>query len=117
MTRIVIDPMEIAALAALCRNTSYDVAGIASEARFRTDGLRATMINAGRGAAAEALCTLAEDTCAALLGVAAQLDDDALLLNAIGQRAEDADAIAEAFGGGEHALLSQLREEPSGGTP
>lgn len=116
MTRILIDPMEISALAALCRNASYDAAGVASETRFRVDGLRGPLTTVGRSADGAQLCALADDACARLLTVAAHLDDDALLLNAIGRRAEDADAIAEAFGGGEHALLSQLRDEPTGGT-
>jgi len=117
MTRIFIDPIEIAAVAALCRNASYDAAGVASEARFRIEEVTGLLMSGGRGAEADALRTLVENACALLLTAAAQLDDDALLLSAIGRRADDADAVAEAFGGGEHALLLQLRDEPWEGTP
>ena len=114
MTRIVIDPLELAALSALCRNASYDAAGIASEARHRVESLQGPLSVAGRGIEAAQLGAAIDDAARILLAVAAHLDDDALLLGAIGQRTEAADAIAEAFGGGEHALLTQLRIEPTG---
>lgn len=112
MTRIVLDPIELAALAALCRNASYDAAGIATEARHRTEDVHGALTIAGRAVEAAQLGALVEDAASALLRASALLDDDALLLAAIGQRSEAADAIAEAFGGGEHALLTQLRSDP-----
>lgn len=117
MTRILIDPMELAVLAATSRNASYDAAGIASEVRYRAEVVDGPLIAAGRAVDAAGLAAAVDDAARALLAAAALLDDDALLLAAIGQRSEAADAIAEAFGGGEHALLNQLRFETPGGAP
>lgn len=117
MSRIVIDPTELATLAALCRNASYDTAGIAAEVRHRAELLHGPLTVAGRMAEAAQLSGAVDEVATALLAAASLLDDDALLLAAIGQRTEAADAIAEAFGGGEHALLKQLRDDPTGGTP
>lgn len=109
MTRIVLDPVELAALAALCRNASYDAAGIATEVRHRAENVKGSLSVAGHVVEAAQLGAAVEEAASALLSTAALLDDDALLIAAIGQRSEAADAIAEAFGGGEHALLTQLR--------
>ena len=115
--RIVLDPLELAALATLCRNASYDAAGIASEARYRCDAALAGLSGPGPVAEASQLAELAAAASQLLLRAAGDLDDDALLLAAIGQRSEAADSIAEAFGVGEHALLAQLRADTNGGTP
>ncbi len=116
MTRIVIDPLELAALAAMCRNASYDVARNATAMRYRADAIAGPLSAWGQATGAVHLARAVDDGVQLLLVAASSLDDDALLLAAIGERTDAADAIAEAFGGGEHALLTQLRADPTGGT-
>lgn len=103
MSRISIDPEELAALSVLVRNTSYDVAGIATEARHRVDQL-ATLV-----AAADALrvSAIVEEAMRLLHRVAAQLDDDAQAVALFGQKGAAADALGD-LAGTEHDLMSRL---------
>jgi hypothetical protein len=102
MSRILIDPAELSALSALCRNASYDVAGIATEARHHIDALAPTL-----GADGPRLSALVDSAVASLLRVAAELDDDAQRLAAFGQQGIAADALGDLHGN-EHALLTRL---------
>ena len=103
MSRILIDPSELAALSALCRNTSYDVAGVATEARHHMDHL-AQMI----GPDALRLRAVVDHAVQLLHRVATELDDDALAVATLGQRGAAADALG-GLGGNEHALLTRLQ--------
>ncbi len=107
MTRIVIDPAELAALSALCRNASYDAAGIATEARHRADHLSQLLHADGAGADAARIESLVHGAVHQLHHVAALLDDDALAVATFGQRGAAADALGD-LTGNEHALLSRL---------
>ncbi len=107
MTRILIDPQELAALSALCRNASYDAAGIATEARHRADAVLQLLHAQGGGAAAARLESLVHTAVHQLHHVAAALDADALAVATIGQRGVAADALGD-FAGNEHALLTRL---------
>lgn len=109
MSRVVIDPAELAALSALCRNASYDVAGIATEARHHMDQL-APALTHERPADAVRITALVDAAVAVLHRVATQLDDDALAVATFGQRGADADALGD-LGGNEHALLTRLTTE------
>ena len=102
MTRIFIDPNELALMSAMCRNTSYDVAGVATEAAHRIDHL-APML----GADAPRLRAVVEQAVHALHRVAVQLDGDALAVATLGQRGAAADALGD-LSGNEHALLTRL---------
>lgn len=102
MTRIAIDPSELAALSALCRNASYDVAGVATEARYRTDAVLAALGHDGAR-----LSALVDHAVALLHRVAADLDGDALAVATLGQRGAAADALGD-MSGNEHALLTRL---------
>ncbi|MEY2399244.1 MAG: hypothetical protein QOJ00_2418 [Actinomycetota bacterium] len=108
MTRVVIDPNELAALSALCRNTSYDIAGIATEALHRMDHVASVA-----GADALRVRPLVDHAAQLLHRVAAQLDDDALAVATLGQRGASADALGE-LGGNEHSLLTRFNR---GDTP
>lgn len=101
MSRIVIDPAELNALSVLCRNASYDVAGIATEAVHRLAPLAAQFPQAQ---------VAVETAVGVLQRIAAQLDDDALAVASFGQRGADADALGD-LGGNEHALYTRLTEE------
>ena len=107
--KISIDPEELAALSVLVRNTSYDVAGIAAEARHRVDNLAALV------APADALrvTALVDDAMRILHRVAAQLDDDAQAVAVFGQKGAAADALGH-LAGTEHDLLSRLHQPPLG---
>ncbi len=107
MTRIVIDPAELAALSALCRNASYDAAGIATEVRHRVDHLTQLLNAGGEGADAARIETLVHTAVHQLHHVAAQLDDDALAVATFGERGAAADALG-GLAGNDHALLSRL---------
>lgn len=104
MTRVVIDPNELAALSAMCRNTSYDVAGVATEARHRMDHL-AQLI----GPDALRVTGLVDHAVALLHRVAVQLDDDALAVATLGQRGATADALGDMVGN-EHSLLTRFNQ-------
>lgn len=108
MTRISIDPSELAVLSALCRNASYDVAGIATEARHRMEQLAVVLAPAMPAAAAQ-LSAVVDAAAAALHRVAAQLDDDALAVASFGQRGADADAVG-GLHGNEDALLRRMTD-------
>lgn len=103
MSRISIDPAELAALSALCRNTSYDVAGVATEAMHRMDNLTPLL-----GADAARLRGLVELAVTHLHRIAEELDDDALAVATLGQRGAAADALGE-MAGNEHELLTRLQ--------
>ena len=103
MSRILIDPAELAALSALCRNTSYDVAGIATEARHHMDHLAPLL--GGGAASAHALVDVAISH---LHRIASELDHDALALATLSQRGAAADALG-AMAGNEHSLLTRLQ--------
>lgn len=105
MTRVVIDPNELATLSAMCRNTSYDVAGVATEAQHRMDHLAPLT-----GPDATRLTTLVDHAVQLLHRVAAQLDDDALAVATFGQRGAAADALGD-MAGNEHALLTRFAQE------
>ncbi|HUR77975.1 MAG TPA: hypothetical protein VMZ22_08500 [Acidimicrobiales bacterium] len=109
MSRLVIDPEELTALSALCRNASYDVAGIASEAQHHVDLVAAYLSHAQP---AEALrVTAAVGRAASMLHrIAAELDDDAVAVAQFGQRGTDADALGD-LRSNEHALLTRLTGE------
>ncbi|MEY2426113.1 MAG: hypothetical protein QOI61_1685 [Actinomycetota bacterium] len=113
MTRIVIDPAELAALSALCRNASYDAAGIATEVRHRSDYLAQLLHASGAGADAARIDALVHAAVHQLHHVAAVLDDDALAVATFGQRGAAADALG-GLAGNEHALLSRLDREQLG---
>lgn len=107
MTRLLIDPNELALLSAMCRNTSYDVAGVATEAAHRIDHLAPLL-----GADAPRLRAAVEQAVHALHRVAAQLDDDALAVAVLGQRGAAADALGD-MAGNEHGLLTRF-DQPLG---
>jgi hypothetical protein len=102
MSRIVIDPAELAALSALCRNASYDVALIANEARHHMDHLAHLV-----GADAPRLSSLVDTAVTQLLRISAELDDDAFRLASLGQQSVAADALGDLHGN-EHGLLTRL---------
>jgi hypothetical protein len=104
VSRILIDPAELAALSALCRNTSYDVAGVATEARHRMDHLVPLI-----GASAASANALVDVAITHLHRIAAELDDDALALASFGQQGAAADALGT-LGGNEHSLLNRLQQ-------
>lgn len=103
MSRISIDPAELAALSALCRNTSYDAAGVATEAQHRMDHLTSVI-----GPDAARLRPLIEIAVTHLHRIAAELDDDALAVASLGQRGAAADALG-GMAGNEHSLLTRLQ--------
>lgn len=107
MTRIVIDPNELVALSALCRNASYDAAGIATEVRMRVDHV-VHLLHAG-GAPVEAARVEAAVHPAVhqLHHAANELDADALAVQTFGQRGAAADALGDLHGN-DHALLARL---------
>jgi hypothetical protein len=93
MSRIVIDPNELAALSALCRNASYDAAGIATEMRVRIDHV-VSLLHAENAAADAARLEAAVQTALHQLHhVANELD---------------ADALGDLHGN-DHALLARLQ--------
>ena len=102
MSRVVIDPNELAALSAMCRNTSYDVAGVATEAQHRMDHMGQLL-----GPETLRLQPLVEHAVQLLHRVAAQLDDDALAVATLGQRGAAADALGD-LAGNEHSLLTRF---------
>ena len=102
MTRVVIDPNELAALSAMCRNASYDVAGVATEAQHRMDHL-APLI----GADALRVKALVDHAAQLLHRVASELDADALAVATLGQRGAAADALGN-LAGNEHSLLTRF---------
>ncbi|MEY2468874.1 MAG: hypothetical protein QOF21_1572 [Actinomycetota bacterium] len=102
MTRVVIDPAELAALSALCRNASYDVAGVATEAQYRMDAVMAML-----GVDGARLHALVDHAASLLHRVAVDLDGDALAVATLGQRGAAADALGD-LGGNEHGLLTRL---------
>ncbi len=107
MTRIVIDPAELEALSVLCRNASYDAAGIAVEAQHRVDHVVQLVAAAGEGGIAAPLRAMVDNAAVVLHSVAAELDSDALALATLGQHGATADALGE-LAGNEHALLRRL---------
>lgn len=109
MSRISIDPEELAALSVLVRNTSYDIAGIATEARHRVEGL------AGLIAPPEALrvTAMVDEAMRLLHRTAALLDDDAQAVALFGQKGAAADALGE-LAGTEHDLMSRLHQPQLG---
>ena len=107
MTRILIDPGELAALSALCRNASYDAAGIATEVRHRTDHLAHLLHGEGAAVDAAHIEALVHNAVHQLHHVAAELDADALAVATFGQRGAAADALGD-LAGNEHALLARL---------
>jgi hypothetical protein len=108
MSRIVIDPNELAALSALCRNASYDAAGIATEMRVRIDHV-VSLLHAENAAADAARLEAAVQTALHQLHhVANELDADALAVATFGQRGADADALGDLHGN-DHALLARLQ--------
>lgn len=108
MSRISIDPVELSALSVLVRNTSYDVAGIATEARHRVDQL-ATIVHPSDAAR---VIAMVDEAMRVLHRVAAQLDDDALAVESFGQKGAAADALG-GLAGTEHDLLSRLPRQDS----
>ena len=115
MTRIFIDPNELNALSALCRNASYDAAGIATEIHGRVEHV-VRLLHADGAAADAARVGAAVHTAVHQLHHAAnELDSDALAVATFGQRGASADALGELHGN-DHALLARLQnpgEEPS----
>jgi hypothetical protein len=109
--RISIDPEELAALSVLVRNTSYDVAGIATEARHRVDQLAALVSPAD----ALRITALVDDAMRVLHRVASQLDDDAQAVALFGQKGASADALGD-LAGSEHDLLSRMHQPTLGDT-
>jgi hypothetical protein len=105
VTRILIDPNELAALSALCRNASYDTAGVATEARHRMDHI-APLLGPAESLRLGALVDLAVQQ---LHRVANELDSDALAVATLGQRGAAADALG-GMAGNEHALLTRLNQ-------
>lgn len=103
MSRISIDPAELAALSAMCRNASYDVAGVATEALHRIDHLTPLL-----GADAARLRAAVEVAVTHLHRIAEELDGDALAVATLGQRGAAADALGE-MAGNEHELLTHLQ--------
>ncbi len=103
MTRIVIDPAELAALSALCRNASYDAAGIATEAQYRV-GAVTPLLGAD---VSMTLNALVDQAVALLQRVATELDEDALSVAVLGQRGAAADALGD-MAGPEHSLLTRF---------
>jgi hypothetical protein len=107
VTRIVIDPNELHALSALCRNASYDAAGIATEVRARVDHV-VHLLHANNGAGEAARIEAAVHTAVHQLHHAAnELDADALAVATFGQRGATADALGE-LSGNDHALMARL---------
>ncbi len=86
----------------MCRNTSYDVAGVATEAQHRMDHVAQLV-----GPDALRLTGLVDHAVQLLHGVAAQLDDDALAVATLGQRGAAADALGD-LAGNEHSLLTRF---------
>jgi hypothetical protein len=86
----------------MCRNASYDVAGVASEAQHRMDTVTHLM-----GPDALRLSGLVDHAVQLLHRVAAQLDDDALAVATLGQRGAAADALGD-LAGNEHSLLTRF---------
>lgn len=111
MSRIAIDPEELNALSVLVRNASYDVAGIATEARHRVDHLSALVAPAD----AVRVTAMVDDAMRILHRVAAQLDDDAQAVALFGQKGASADALGS-LGGTEHDLMSRLQQPNPGDT-
>lgn len=107
MSRIVIDPAELAGLSALCRNASYDAAGIATEVRHRSDQLSQLLHAQGASADAARIEALVHAAVHRLHHVASVLDDDSLAVATFGQRGAAADALG-GLGSNEHALLARL---------
>ena len=107
MSRIVIDPNELAALSAQCRNASYDAAGIATELRVRLDQVAQLLHADGAAADAARVQAAAHSALAQLHHVANELDADALAVQTFGQRGAAADALGDLHGN-EHALLARL---------
>jgi hypothetical protein len=111
MTRIVIDPNELNALSALCRNASYDAAGIATEIRMRVDHV--VQLLHANNAAADPTVDAARIEAAVHAAVhqlhhaANELDADALAVATFGQRGAAADAVGELHGN-DHALMARL---------
>lgn len=112
MSRIAIDPAELGALSALCRNLSYDAAGIATEVQHRVEGVLALLHADGATAAAAQIDTLVHTAARHLHHVANALDGDALAVATLGQRGAAADALGD-LAGNEHALLNRF-ENPGG---
>jgi hypothetical protein len=107
MTRIVIDPNELNALSALCRNASYDAAGIATEIRMRVDHV-VQLLHANNAAGHAARIEAAVHAAVHQLHHAAnELDADALAVATFGQRGAAADAVGELHGN-DHALMARL---------
>jgi len=102
VTRVEIDPAELGALSALCRNASYDVAGIATEAQYRMDAVMALL-----GPDGVRLHALVDHAAVLLHRAAADLDGDALAVATLGQRGAAADALGD-MGGNEHGLLTRF---------
>jgi hypothetical protein len=102
VSRILIDPAELAALSALCRNASYDAASIATEARHHTDAIVALL-----GGDAARVGALVDAAIAQLHRVASQLDDDALAVAQFGQLGAEADALGD-LRGNEHGLMTRF---------
>ena len=107
MSKISIDPEELAALSVLVRNTSYDVAGMAAEARYRVEQLAALV----GGPEAMRVTAMVDEAAQILHRVAAQLDDDAESVALFGQKGAAADALGE-LAGTEHDLLTRLQPKP-----
>lgn len=107
--RISIDPEELAALSVLVRNTSYDVAGIATEARHRVDNLTALIAPPD----AMRVTAMVDEAMRILHRVAAQLDDDAQAVAVFGQKGAAADSLGE-LAGSEHDLMSRLHQPQLG---
>ena len=108
MTRIVIDPNELAALSALCRNASYDAAGIATEVHARIEHV-VHLLHAEGAAGDAARVEAAVHTAVHQLHHAAnELDADALAVATFGQRGAAADALGDLHGN-DHALLARLQ--------
>lgn len=107
MSRILIDPNELAALSALCRNASYDAAGIATEVHMRVDHVL-SLLRAELPADAARVETAVHAAVHQLHRAADELEADALAVATFGQRGADADALGELHGN-DHALLARLQ--------
>jgi hypothetical protein len=108
MTRIVIDPNELAALSALCRNASYDAAGIATEVHARVDHVLHLLHAEGAAADAARVEAAVHTAVHQLHHAANELDSDALAVATFGQRGAAADALGDLHGN-DHALLARLQ--------
>ncbi|HVT76998.1 MAG TPA: hypothetical protein VHD87_08215 [Acidimicrobiales bacterium] len=107
MSRISIDPAELAALSALCRNASYDAAGVATEVDARVRHLTALLHADGAAADAARIEAAVHTAVHQLHHVANELDSDALAVATFGQRGAAADALGDLHGN-DHALLARL---------